>query len=104
MTEPESNWLDTMPRDDRVKACQQIIDKLSAYYRTVPIASVKERISAFESQVYSRATSRSDYLEKMAEGLSGVEAQTRGGSQDAAAGQVAVKESLASELGRCRLR
>lgn len=76
MTEPDGNWRDTVPQTDRVRVSEHILSKLSTYYSTLPQASLREQSSEIESLVYSQATSRRDYLEKLAEFLSKAERAT----------------------------
>jgi hypothetical protein len=40
---------------------------------SLPEAAVKARMSTFESQVYAKAASRQDYLQRIAKGLTNVE-------------------------------
>lgn len=43
------------------------------YYKNIPEATLKERINTYEQQTYMNATSRADYLQKIAEGLTKAE-------------------------------
>lgn len=74
----DTNWRDAMTREDRIKVCKHILEKLSTYYQLVPEQALREKTSAFESQAYTRAESRSDYLRRIAGGLSNVERQVNG--------------------------
>lgn len=69
------------------------------YYRTVPESSLKEKTSAFEAQAYTRATSRRDYLEKIAEGLSKVENQALQSSHVGMAGAAPIHSQPAAADG-----
>lgn len=73
---PDSSWRDVMTREDRIKVCQHIMQKLSTYYQMVPEQALREKTSAFESQAYTHAESRTDYLRRIAGGLSNVERQS----------------------------
>lgn len=49
----------------------------AAYYQMVPQQALREKTSAFESQAYQNADSRTDYLKRIAGGLSNVERQVQ---------------------------
>ena len=69
----DTDWRDAMTREDRIKVCQHIMQKLSTFYQMVPEQTLREKTSAFESQAYTHAESRTDYLRRVAGGLSNFE-------------------------------
>lgn len=77
MAEPEPNWRDRIPREERVKVCQHILGKLQEFYSSTPEESLKEKTRSFESNSYSAATSRTDYLRKIANGIGQIENHTK---------------------------
>ena len=62
----DTDWRDMMTREDRIKVCQHIVTKLQAIDETVDETQLRERASAMESELYSTAESRTDYLRRLA--------------------------------------
>ena len=63
---------DKVKREERIKVCENVMQNLSTYYQRVPLQALREKTIAVESLSYTNAETKTDYLSRIAAGLSAV--------------------------------